>query len=829
MLRAQVGGFGIIAYLKLCTQGTQIMAVIIQRFFPAAKIVFVLLLAVQACSPIEQREVDFNAEVKPILNKNCLACHGGVRKNGGVSFLFEEEAMQAVKSGNRAIVPGKPEISEMIARITSDDPEERMPADKPPLSPIEIDVLRKWIAQGAKWETHWAYVEPVKTGLPVQSKASAHVVRDAPLDSRLRGNDANIVESGEEQWSRNEIDFFVLRKMRERGLAPSPEAGKETLIRRASLDLIGLPPTLEDADAFLMDDSPQAFEKVVDRLLASPHFGEHWASMWLDLARYGDSQGYQKDPYRSIWRYRDWVIQAFNDDMPFDQFTIEQLAGDLLPNATENQILATAFHRNTMTNDEGGTDDEEFRTAAVIDRVNTTWEVWQGTTMSCVQCHSHPYDPFRHEEYFQSFAFFNNTADADRSNEAPTLPTFSLADQERIFQFAAQASPEFKISESGVVDFESLQTILQNVEPGDSLALIEPVRTPIMQELPDSLRRKTHIFERGNWLVHGQEVEPGTPEVLPAFSDDASKDRLALARWLVSPENPLTARVTVNRFWAQIFGCGLVSTLEDFGTQGAAPSHPQLLDWLAVEFTDKHKWSIKKLLKEIVMSATYRQVSHTTAAHVEIDPENIWLARFPRVRLSAEQVRDQALAVSGLLSKKMYGRSVMPPQPDGVWNVIRHVLKWRESRGEDRYRRGLYTFTRKSSPYPSFLTFDSPSREFCVSRRIRTNTPLQALVTLNDPVYFEAAQALARRMANISSDLDEQLRFGYRLALISEPDPHIPGELRQAYEKSFSYYQGSPEAASQVVGAKNENSARLAALVIAANVILNLDAFLVKG
>ena len=605
-----------------------------------------------------------------------------------------------------------------------------------------------------------------------------------------------------------------------------------------------MPPTLEEAKQFTEDPSDEAYEAAVDRLLASPAYGERWAAMWLDLARYGDSQGYQKDLGRSIWAYRDWLIKAINDDMPFDQFTTEQLAGDLLDNPTKDQLIATAFHRNTMNNTEGGTDNEEFRVAAVLDRVSTTFEIWQGLTVACVQCHSHPYDPIRHHEFYELYAFFNNTEDADLDDDRPFLRTYPPSQEQQASNLISwfennctveTPAPDLTLEEryDALRATEKLGFLTCEAEPqlSDNLAalrMLAPPRTPIMRELPDSSSRVTRVFDRGNWLVHADTVQPDVPASLPSF-DTYSPDRHGLAQWLVSAENPLTSRVIVNRFWEQIFGIGIVETLEDFGSQGAAPSHPALLDWLAVEFRQTHQWSIKAMLKQIVMSATYRQSAAVSPELIEDDPANRLLARGPRFRLSAEQIRDQALAVSGLLSDKQYGPSVMPPQPDGTWQVIRGALKWDTDINEDRYRRGLYTFWRKSSPYPSMVTFDSPSRELCVSRRIRTNTPLQALVSLNDVVFIEAATALAQRMHEKSADDKAiQLRHGYELALAYEPSTVQLQKLLDFYDNALIHYREHPGEVSQLISDSTSSSPEMAALINSANVIMNLDEFINK-
>ncbi|MEX2593758.1 MAG: DUF1553 domain-containing protein [Anditalea sp.] len=882
-------------------------------------------------------QIEFNRDIRPILNKNCIVCHGGVKQSGGFSLLFPDEAFAPNESGKPAIVAGSPDKSEMIRRIRHHDPEVRMPLEEDPLSDKEIELLTTWIEQGAQWQDHWAYIKPEEVVPPSPSSA----------------------------WENNAIDQFVLHKMKASDLEPSAEAGKAILLRRVYLDLIGIPPTQNELQNFLDDESPDAYEKVVDTLLSSPHYGERWTSMWMDLARYADSKGYEKDAERKIWKYRDWLIHAFNKDMPYDEFITKQLAGDLLPNPTDDHLIATAFHRNTMTNDEGGTDNEEFRVAALIDRVNTTWSVLQGTTMECVQCHSHPYDAIRHKDFFKSYAFFNNTADEDVASETPKLITFNheeeRQDLEEIKNWVKDQSPveEEKVAyythlirltepkihphsfdeiKNGVItdgpnyllvedggqarikdvllkgenslfiryrankstglveirmdhpegeqlgswrikknkegsNFETIsipvkptsgkrdlyfvfkdpgqkgavctiewilfhEALPGKIQPGypevkkKFISLLnqqEGVSTiPVMVELPEGYKRKTHIFERGNWMVHGEEVQPGVPEDWNEMPEGAPKNRLGLAQWLVSKDNPLTARVMVNRIWAQVFGTGIVETLEDFGSQGFAPSHPELLDWLALQFMEEHQWSLKKLLRQIVMSATYRQSSDFTPELLAIDPYNRLLARGPRVRLDAEQIRDQALAVSGLLSYKMYGPSVMPPQPEGLWQVVYSGLEWITSPGEDKYRRALYTFWRRTNPYPSLMSFDSPSREFCVTRRIDTNTPIQALVTLNDPVYMETALGLALRMVKADQhQVEKQISEGYRIAMAKEEiDLDKMKDLQLLYSEVLHHFEKNPEAAEALIG---KEDIKLASLTVVANAIMNLDEFITKS
>ncbi len=892
---------------------------------------FVACLALAACTP---DKVDFSADVKPILNKRCISCHGGVKKNGGFSVLFRHEAIDTTESGKPSIVPGHPELSEVVKRITSRDPEYRMPYKEEALTQKEIDVLTRWIEEGAEWGEHWAYQKPEKTSLPESTML-------------LSG-----FGSSEDEWSSNEIDEFILAKLEAEQLEPSPIADKGTLMRRVYLDITGVPPTPGEANEFLNSSDPDAYEKLVDKLLASPRYGEKWASWWLDLARYSDTKGYERDVERTIWRYRDWVIRALNNDMPFDQFTVEQLAGDLLPNPTDDQLIATGFHRNTMNNDEGGTEDEEFRVAALLDRVNTTWEVWQSTTFACIQCHSHPYDPFVHEEYYKSLAFFNNTRDEDVLGEHPNLRIYSEADQEEVKRIRAwiekniskekaseannflrtlepkyhphdfdkfvnaelidtkmlgvraggsarlrninlQNKKHLLINYSAWVDGGNLEITIDNADgpviariplktTKGSQAIYIPLKasqgkhdlyfhldnkslrgtnkpvcsiewfafrealpdesieknflslvnakvenTPIMIENNAEQWRKSHVFERGNWLVKGPEVFPGTPEILNSFPSGQPVNRLGFAKWIVSKDNPLTARTIVNRVWEQVFGAGIVTTLEDFGSQGDVPSHPELLDWLALRMMNEYGWSIKKLLKEIVMSSTYRQDSHITPEQLEKDPFNRLLGRAPRIRLSAEQLRDQALGVSGLLSNKMYGPGVMPYQPEGIWNSVWSGAYWKKSEGEDQYRRGIYTFHKRTSPYPSMMMFDGSAREVCVSRRIRTNTPLQALVTLNDSVFFEASVHLAKKMKAAAKDAAGQIRYGYSSILFRDITDEKLTVLTNFYGEALKTYKEKPSAVYELT--KDRSAApHDAAMILVANAMLNLDEVIMK-
>ena len=883
-----------------------------------------LMVLIAGCA--QEEKVDFNADIRPILNNKCINCHGGVKQSGGFGLVFRENALAKTASDVYGIVPGHPEKSELIKRITHHDPEFRMPLDGEPLSDEEIELITHWIELGADWETHWAYQKPTEPEIP-------------QLDM---------------VWGNNPIDNFALQKMLENGLEPSSQANKYDLIRRVSLDLTGLPPSLEQVEKFVQDESPDAFEKVVDELLASPRFGEHWATMWLDLARYADSRGYESDGKRFIWKYRDWVINTLNQDKPFDQFTIEQLAGDMLPSPSVDQLIATGFHRNTMNNDEGGTFNEEYRIYAVIDRVNTTWETWQATTMSCVQCHGHPYDPIDAKDFYQSMAFFNNTADWDIKSEFPVLKELKEEDQQKLEEIKSwvenfDAAKKFKklkkqiltgtprishdeytrqvntthhnralqdyvvVSDSSMVEVDSLDltdkkwlvlysrqrkpaegkvilladdktigeanlpetknflplfielssvkkpvrltlqfassikdfkaeldgfTLVENL-PGEEAPEFQKVRnqvqqlfaaepahtTLIMQEKPTQFARKTHFFNRGSYLDQREEVTLGLPAVLGGDSLQL-QNRLQFARWLVSEDNPLTARVTVNRFWARLFGKGIVVTEEDFGTMGDKPTHPGLLDWLALRFSRDYQWSMKKLLKTMVMSATYRQASRIPEKAKKIDSDNRWLSYSSRVRLSAEQVRDQALAVTGLLSDKMFGPGVMPHQPEGIWNIPYSDWEWETSKGEDAYRRAIYTLIRRSNPYPSFINFDASSRQVCQSRRINTNTPLQALNTLNDPVYFEAARHLAKQMLQLEGNVEEKLAQAYQITMRQPAGKEKLNLLKELYSKMKSHYKQNPQEAETLAG---KQGGELAAMAVVANTLLNMDEFLVKS
>ncbi len=935
--------------------------------------------------------VDFNAQIRPILTTHCTGCHGGVKAAGGISFVYREKALAAGKSGEPAIVPGKPELSELMKRIVSKDPDEVMPKPEhgPPLKAEEVAVLGQWITEGAQWSELWSLVPPQPEPLPV--------VKDTA-------------------WPAQPLDFPVLAKLEKAARAVSAAAKPGEWLRRVSLDLVGLPPSMEEFAAFqkaYAQDPKAAKAAVVDRLLASPQFGEHWASMWLDLARYADTFGYEKDPHRDIWPWRDWVIRSLNADMPYDVFTQRQLAGDLLPNATAEDLLATAFHRNTQNNTEGGTNDEEFRSAAVVDRVNTTWTAWMATTFGCVQCHSHPYDPYPHEDYYKFMAFFDNTEDADIDSDHPrmalakdtamqdkahalaqerdarraelndsaakllasdtlwknlvpakltashntaklepqpdgrvkatgNLPvgisyTIQMADVagltalrleilpdsedpknwperatvlshltlakgqaaegqkqpvvikdvvadylvgpfdprdsldaknggfgsfpglygkrwcvlllEKPLELAAGEVLELGIKQSDVSNanqqactlrhfqlkastdaaWTALAADAKRQQAYDELAKLEQrlrsvpaVKVPVLRDRPTAGTRGTRVWTRGNRLTKDQEVSTGLPKLLSTGkagkTDEAPLNRLHMAKWLTQPEHPLTARVMANRLWAGMFGHGIVETLEDFGTSGARPSNQALLDLLAVRFSGELKWSVKSLLREIALSSTYGQTAASTAEAVTADPTNQWLARGPRQRLSAEMVRDHALKISGLLSGKSFGPPVYPPQPEGVWNSVYSGAKWDTSQGEDRYRRAIYTYVKRTSGYPGFLTFDAPQRDLCTARRLPTNTPLQALVTMNDPAFLEMAQALAKTLAGGGGTVADQIARGCRWITLEDPPEGMVAALVKLYGQALTEYQAKPELSKKIA-----ETPEMAALALVANTLFNTD------
>lgn len=990
---------------------------------------------------------DFNREVRPILAKHCLKCHGpdDGKREAGLRLDVREAALRAADSGKLPIVPGQPQRSELIRRIQAKDEDVRMPPPhtKDSLTATEQETLRQWIAAGAEYQSHWAFQQVVRPPLPTVKNT---------------------------QWPRNPLDTFILARLEKEGLAPSPEADRYTLVRRVYLDLIGLPPTPAEADAFVRDAAPDAYERLVDRLLASPHYGERWARRWLDLVRYADTNGYEKDRPRSIWPYRDWLIAALNADVPFAQFTIEQFAGDMLPAATQAQHVATGMHRNTMLNEEGGIDPQEFRFYSLTDRVATTGAVWLGLTLGCAQCHTHKFDPLPHREYYQLMALLNNADEPEMDVIVPEIQTrrreieqqiatleAGLADritpeltQEFDAWLAAESakaiawttvrpasatsnSPQltilddnsvlstgdltkrdvytlrfnsplpnlrairleaiaddrlpkrgpgrtyfegplgdFVLSElvvtvngqpakltaatqsfangkhdaatsidgnpatgwsisgaqgrshtavfsfaDSVANADNLQIQLifekhypaalgrfrfaftQATPPADAaqhpvevqtlLTLspeqrtvqqreqllryylstiapdlkaqrkeIEELRkqlpayptTLVMQERPANNPRATFIRKRGEFLQPTEQVEPNTPSFLPALPAGVARDRLAFARWLVDPANPLTARVTVNRQWATLFGRGIVRTTEDFGYQGDPPTHPELLDWLAAEFAGSEEhgvrsaefsaplslggrgaggegdaWSLKRLHRLIVTSATYRQSSHVSQQLLAEDPENRLLARGPRFRLEAELIRDAVLQSCGLLTVKLGGPSVYPPQPPGITSEGAYgALAWNASPGEDRYRRSLYTFMKRTAPFAMFATFDAPSGESCVARREVSNTPLQALTLLNDAMFMEAAQALGTSAATLPGELEDRAAWIFRRVLTRPPQAQERTLLLEYFHAQHQRLEAKQLDAAKIAGRGDESDVLVrAAWTLTARALLNLD------
>ena len=1016
----------------------------------------VLLIPLCATTAVEGASVEFAREIEPILIKRCSECHGSDKQKSKLRLDSRATAIQAGKSGHLAVVPGRPEESELIKRVSTSDSDDVMPPKGARLTDLEVAALRQWIQEGAIWpevdsRRHWAFLKPIRPPLPPVAHSA---------------------------WTRNEIDRFVLARLEKESLSPQTEADRHTLARRLYLDLTGLPPAWDEVQAFAKDESPDAYEKLVDRLLASPRYGEHMARGWLDLARYADSNGYQVDLARSIWPYREWVINAFNANQPFDLFTLEQLAGDLLPNATLQQRIATGFNRNTKINDEGGGDEEEYRVKAVKDRVATLGTTWLGLTLNCAECHTHKYDPISHDEYYQFYSFFNNTTDGGNYNTAPSLEVpkpdltepmnylsnrldrtkLDLADAEKNLP-AAQKRWETLVSKQGDVwnvlsltnafsnggssytnlpdgsllgigvnpiydtitveadtDLTGITAVLLEVLPDPSLpkngpgrwresgnfildefslsavpksgprpaetnlffanatadweqryyraehaidrnpktgwaigpqfgqrhfliaqlkspsgfkggsrlsfrfdhyhgsshcigrfrlsitreknpAALWPVpseirqivaieasrRTPeqrehlagfyrttsptlralehersrleqraneltsqkfstlVMKERSEPVPRQAYVQLRGDFLTQGRNVSAGVPSVFPPLPTHQPTNRLALARWLVDPANPLTARVTVNRFWERFFGTGLVKTSEDFGRQGEAPSHPELLDWLATEFI-RSGWNMKAIQKSIVMSAAYRQDASTDAFRLEKDFYNRLLSRGPRFRMDAEMIRDQALAVSGLLNSRIGGPSVYPLQVPNLWKEIGFLRpeigmdEWPASEGPDLYRRAIYTFWRRVCTYPTLATFDAPSREVCVSRRSRSNTPLQALAGLNEPTLLEAARVFAQRiLTEGGKDAASQLDFAFKTCLGRPPSKTEQHRLLAFVDQQLRSYRSDPQGAERLIEVGSAprsatlDARKLAAWMMVANVLFNLDETLNKG
>ncbi len=846
--------------------------------FRSAPLFWLAAASAQIVPPTATAKVDFAKDIRPILRKNCLGCHGAQQQMSGLRLDNRADALKGGYSG-AVLVVGKSEASRLVQIVAGLKKPLIMPPAGAPLTAGQIGLLRAWIDQGLEWpesavssaapvkSKHWAFQPPVRPQPPATSDSS---------------------------WVRNPIDSFVLARLDKEGIKPSPEADKPTLLRRVSLDLTGLPPAPDEVAAFLADTRPDAYERQVTRLLDSPHYGEKWARQWLDLARYADSDGYEKDLQRPYaWRWRNWVIQALNRDMPFDQFTIEQIAGDLLPNATVEQKVATGFHRNTLTNREGGIDREQLRVEQAVDRTSTTGAVWLGLTVGCAQCHDHKYDPISQKEFYQLLAYYNPLDEVDIEAPLPgeagpflrALPEYRKKRDELLKQYGVeplQTEWEPKVREAGKQqgkfggDWDLAWTVLWNDErqilfkdpasrtqkETDKLtdhflewysAVVTKDRYAELKfkELREKLRKlaagfpalteaqtladmanppKAHVLLRGDFRSPGIEVQPGVPSVLNV-SQAARPTRLDLAKWLVSRDNPLTARVTVNRMWQSFFGRGLVLTPADFGTQGDHPSHPELLDWLAVEFMDRG-WSLKQMHRLIVTSATYRQASHAREELESRDPSNRLLARQNRLRLEAELLRDSALAVSGLLEPSIGGPSVRPPQPPELTKLgYGDFVKWPESEGKDRYRRGLYIFFQRTVPYPQLMTFDGPDSNVACARRERSNTPLQALNLLNDPVFVEAAQALAVRLLRDQRASDSgRIEYAFRLCLGREPSPREKDRVATFLRQQKERMQAEPKLAAALYAGRIEEAkpSELAAWISLSRSLLNVDEFVTR-
>lgn len=804
-------------------------------------------------------QIDFNFHVRPILSDRCFACHGPDKKARKADLRLDIEAdlFATLKDKESfAVVAGNPDKSEIIKRILHQDPELIMPTkeSKMNLTDTEKAILVKWVEQGAKWKDHWAFKMPKKGKLPKIS-------------------DIN--------WSRNEIDDFVLKTLDQQGLEPSDEAAKETLIRRLSFDLTGLPPTQQQVLDFKNDTSEKAYELVVDRLLASKGYGERWAWEWLDVARYSDTNGFQGDFTRDMWPWRDWVIQAFNANLPYDEFSIKQLAGDLLPEATSEDILATAFNRNHTYNTEGGTIPEETRVANVFDRTETTGTVWLGLTLNCVRCHDHKFDNITQKEYYQLFDYFNQTSEEGGGWGGKIKPLLTLApkeDQKEIEQMESYISSLYEKVETlelkkfprakGLPPSES--KVAKNTASLDPRILLKPpklrgtggfnqltkyfspsdsygktikelygtlskynvltskhTQVLVMDQLDEP--RTTFVLDRGGYSnpITTDTIRPDVPKLLPPLNKSSNNNRLALAQWLFNDNQPLTSRVTVNRYWQSFFGNGIVKTAEDFGVQGSLPTHPELLDWLAVDFQD-NGWDLKRLFKQIVMSATYRQTSKVSEELLEIDPENAYLARATRMRLPSWMLRDQALSTSGMLKDSIGGTPVKPYQPEGIWDEATFgFVTYEQDSGDNLYRRSLYTFWRRIVG-PTFL-FDNASRQVCTVRSLKTNTPLHALTTLNDITFTEASRVLAERILTHSIDDKERLQFGFELATSRKPSTNEIDILHNRLAALRKTYSKDLKAAKQITSIGEYRTNRKldltdhASYSVLSSLLLNLD------
>lgn len=734
--------------------------------------------------------VDFNLHIRPILSDRCFKCHGpdANQRKAKLRLDTREGAVAALKDNANAhvIVPGKSSQSEMFIRISSSDTSIQMPPPKSNLSLTEkeISLIEKWIDQGAKYKRHWAFIPPIKSNPP---------------------------ETERQDWASNEIDHFVLANMEATGLQPNAQADHERLLKRVSLDITGLPPTIEMQNRFLNDPSDKAYEKMVDELLAQPQYGERMALYWMDVARYADSHGYQDDGLRTMWPWRDWVIHAFNKNYPYNQFVTWQLAGDLLPNPTKEQLLATGFNRNHKITQEGGIIDEEYRIEYVTDRTNTFGKSFLALTFECAHCHDHKYDPISQKDYYRTFAFFNRVPEKGLVGD---ITLASLADP-----------PKIKITT------EEVKNILTFINKKDTT----PVEVMVMKDT--SWRRPTYVLTRGAYDAHGEQVNIGLPPgILPYDSTTFGNNRLGLTKWLFDKKNPLTARVFVNRMWQEFFGRGLVKTSGDFGMQGEMPSHPELLDWLAVDFS-MNGWDIKRLIKQFVMTSAYKQSSSMSKEKLAVDPDNILLSRGPRMRLTAEGVRDLALASSGLLVKEIGGPSVKVYQPKGIWEAStsgRGLSRYVQDHGEKLYRRGIYSFIKRTVPPPGMLVFDASNRDQCEVNRMRTNTPLQALLLLNDPMILEASRVFAERLMLEKTSTEEKIRKAFQAIVCRQPKQEELTMLINYFDQEKIAFARSPEKAKKFIAVgeynqeKIEDVVSLAALMQVVQTMYNMDEAITK-
>ena len=736
---------------------------------------FIIIIATLATPIVAEGIIEFNKDIRPIFSDHCFSCHGPDKRARKADLRLDTyEGATRDLGGYSAIIPGDPDKSELLLRTMHSDPEELMPPPKSKISKLDseqIRLLKQWIKEGANYQRHWAF---------------------SPITNPKINN------------KEHPIDHFISKRLKKERMTLSERADPYTLIRRLFLDLTGLLPSPEEVSTFVNDPSERAYENLIDGLLKSPHYGERWGRHWLDQARYADSHGYTSDSERQMWPYRDWVIDALNKDMRFDQFTIEQIAGDLLPDATKNQIAATAFHRNTLISQEGGSDPEQFRVEATMDRVNTTGAVWLGLSIGCAQCHDHKFDPISQREYYEMYAFFNSAE--DRNNTGPTIP---------------------------VVEGELIKDSEKNEKNKANLMIMRDRKDP----------RETFLLTRGDFTTPDKKTGQLNPGFISAINPTNEKEtqkrsRLDLAKWLVDPKNPLTSRVTVNRTWMRYFGKGIVETEEDFGTRGSLPSHPDLLESLSSYFINSG-WSMKKLHRLIVTSKTYTQSSKVSPESLKSDPGNYLLSRQSRIRLDAEIIRDAALSASGLLSKKIGGPGIRPPQPSGIYAFTQNKKNWNTTTGPDRYRRGMYIVFFRSAPYPLFGTFDVPDFQTTCTRRLRSNTPLQALNISNDPAFIEFAQGLALRTirsipGEANKTLEERIKLAFKLALNRDPNDREFKTLKNyaiEFAKDISTKDDGEDAKSLINEAIIESAIPLnqgAALVAVSRAILNTDNFITR-